>query len=170
MTKSTLPLAAAGMAALLALGMPNLADANRYPRHQRDEQARHQAARQVTRQETHQDWTEIRKDRAELRRDHAELERDRADLGRLSRHGASREVINNKKREIHQDRSEIGQDRRELREDYAALRRDRGRYGYGNDRHVANHQGWNRRDYPKRWGRDDSWGSRDRWGWDHGRD
>jgi len=166
MTKALLPLSAAGMVALLALGLPNLADANRFPRHQRLEPARHQAARQ----EIRQDWTEIRKDRAELRRDQAELERDRVDLRRLSRHGASREVINNKRKEIHQDLREIAQDRRELREDYAELRRDRGRVGYGGDGRFGSQQDWHRREYTSRWGRDDRWGNRDRWGWDHGRD
>jgi len=165
-TKLTLSLSAAGMVSLLALGMANLADANHFARHQRHEPARHQAARQ----ETRQDRGEIRNDRAELRRDRAELERDRVDLRRLSRRGASREVIDNKKKEIHQDLREIGQDRRELRDDYAELRRDRGRFGYGSDGRLGNHQDWNRREYSNRWGRDDRWGNRDRWGWDYGRD
>jgi len=164
MTKALMPLSAAGMVSLLALGMPNLADANRYPRLQRHEQVRHQAVRQ----EIRQNWGEIRNDRAELRRDQAELARDRADLGRLSRHGASREAINNKRKEVHEGLREIVQDRRELREDFSELRRDRARYGYGGG--FGNHQNWNRRDYSNRWGRDDRWGSRDRWGWNHGRD
>lgn len=162
MTKSILPLFAAGMVSLLALGMPNLADANHYLRHQRHAKARHQAARQ----EIRQDWAEIRKDRAELRRDHAELERDRADLRHLYRRGASREVINNKRKEIRDDLREIAQDRRELRDDYAELRRDRGFFGYGSDGRFGNPQDWHRRDYTNRWGRDDRWGYRDRWGWD----
>jgi len=166
MTKSILTLSAAGMVSLLALGLPNLADANHYARHQRHEKARHQAARQ----EIRQDWAEIRKDRSELRRDQAELERDRADLRRLSRLGGSREVINNKRKEIHQDLREIAQDRRELREDYADPRRDRARYGYGNDGRFGSQQDWNRREYTSRWGGDDRWGNRDRWAWDYGRD
>jgi len=166
MTKALLPLSAAGMVSLLALGMPNLADANRYPRQQRPEQVRHQAARQ----EIRQNWGEIRNDRAELRRDQAELARDRADLGRLSRHGASREVINNKRKEVHQGLREIAQDRRELRDDFAELGRDRARYGYGNGGRFGSQQDWNRREYSSRWGRDDRWGNRDRWGRDHGRD
>jgi hypothetical protein len=166
MTKALLPLAAAGMVSVLVLGTPNLADATHYARHQRHEKARHQAARQ----EIRQNWGEIRNDRAELRRDRVELARDRADLRRLSRQGASREVINNKRKEIHQDLREIAQDRGELRDDYAELRRDRARYGYGNDGRFGSQQDWNRREYTSRWGRDDRWGNRDRWGWDYGRD
>jgi len=166
MTKALLPLSAAGMVSLLALGTPNLADATHYARHQRHEKARHQAARQ----EIRQDWAELRKDRTELRRDHAELERDRADLRRLARRGASRHEIINKRKEIHDDLREIAQDRRELREDYAELRRDRGSFGYGNDGRFGSQQDWHRRDYSNRWGRDDRWGNRDRWGWDYGRD
>jgi hypothetical protein len=166
MTKALLPLSAAGIVSLLALGTPNLADANHYARHQRHEKARQQAARQ----EIRQNWGEMRNDRAELRRDQAELARDRADLGRLSRHGASREVINNKRKEVHQGLREIAQDRRELRDDFAELRRDRARYGYGNDGRFGSQQDWHRREYTNRWGRDDRWSNRDRWGWEYGRD
>jgi len=166
MTKILVPLAAAGMVSLLVLGTPNLADATHYARHQRHEKARHQAARQ----EIRQNWGEIRNDRAELRRDQAELARDRADLARLSRHGASREVINNKRKEVHQGLREIFQDRRELRDDFAELRRDRARYGFGNDGRFGSQQNWHRRESTSPWGRDDRWANRDRWDWNHGRD
>jgi hypothetical protein len=162
---SLLTLSAAGMVSLFALGTPNLADANRFDRHQRHVSARHPAARQ----EIRQDWGEIRKDRAELRRDHAELQHDRTDLRHLYRNGAGRAEIVNKRKEIHNDLKEIAQDRRELRQDYAELRRDRARLGYHNQGRYGHHYGWDRRE-DGRWGNHDRWNQRDRWGWRYGRD
>ena len=166
-TKTSMALLAAGVVSLLAFGIPNLAEANHYVRHQRHEKARKQAARQ----EIRQDWGELQRDRAELRRDEAELARDRADLRRLYRNGASRGEIARKKAEVRQDLGEIFQDRREIRDDLGELRRDRNQNGNGweNDRWSNNRGRWDRNnDGWRGWG-NDRFGNRDRRGWDFGR-
>jgi hypothetical protein len=155
-----LPISAAGVVSLLALGVPKLADANDSPRRWSRDSGRHQAVRH----EVRQDRAEIRNDRAELRRDHAELQRDRADLRSLYRSGANRTDINNKRHEIRDGRREVAEGRRELRQDYAELRRDRSRFEYGNSGRFGGQHGWNRHDNG-RWGRNERWGSHDRRGW-----
>jgi len=164
-TKTTVALLAAGIVSLLALGVPNRADADWRSR-QRDLDRKAGRAQQGVR-------GELYRDRAELRRDHAELEQDRADLRRLYRSGASRSDIERKKAEIRQDLAEIGQDRREVRDDLGQLRRNRDQYGYGygNDSWNRGRDRADRNDNNGWWGRgNDRRDNRDRWGWGYGRD
>ncbi|MGE5216305.1 MAG: hypothetical protein ACM3SP_04790 [Chloroflexota bacterium] len=140
-TKTSIALLAAGIVSLLALGTPNLADANARNRQKKlDKAARH-----------------------ELNKDAAELQRDRADLRNLYRSGASRSDIYNKKAEIRDDLREIFQDRRQR--GYGDYRRDHGDYSsYGNrSRWSRDDSGW------WNWGRN-RWNGRNRWGWDYRHD
>src|SRR5258706_590456 len=114
--KTSIVFLAAGVVSLLALGRPNLADADWRSRQKNLDRA---AARQ-----TNNNRAELYRDRAEYRRDVGELERDKADLRRLYRSGASRGEVVRKRAEIRQDLGEIVQDRREIRDDFGALRRD----------------------------------------------
>ena len=146
-TKTSMVLFAAGVVSLLAIGRPNLADADWRSRQKKLDQI---AARQVS-----NDWAELRKDRAEYSRDVGELERDRADLRRLERSRASRAAINGKRAEIRQDLGEIAQDRREIHDDYASLRRDRFGNGWGTPGRYDSRDRWPGNDH--RWS---GWGDR----------
>jgi hypothetical protein len=158
--KTSIVLLAAGVVSLLALGRPNLADADWRSRQKNLDRA---AARQ-----TNNNRAELYRDRAEYRRDVGELERDKADLRRLYRSGASRGDIVRKHAEIRQDLGEIVQDRREIRDDFGAVRRDQYNSGWGNYGRYDNRDRWSSND--RSW-----WG----WGnnrptnygrWDYGRD
>lgn len=143
--KTSMVLLAAGVVSLLALGRPNLADADWRSRQKKLD---HAAARQGNNTRA-----ELYKDRAEYRRDLGELQRDRGDLRRLSRSGASRSEIERKRAEIQQDLGEISQERREIHDDFGALRQDGYNYGSGNSGRYDNRDRWNRND--QRWG----WGN-----------
>jgi len=156
--KTSMVLLAAGVVSLLALGRPNLADADWRSRQKNLDRA---AARQAN-----NNRGELHKDRAEYRRDLGELERDKADLRRLYRSGASRGEIVRKRGEIRQDLGEILQDRREIRDDFGALRQNQYNSGWGNYRRNDNR--WSRNDHGW-WG----WGNNrpTNYGrWDYGRD
>lgn len=161
-TKTSMALLAAGIVSLLALGNPNLANADWRSRQKKLDHAAARAQQGAR--------AELYRDRAELRRDYAELERDRADLRRLYRRGASRDEIVRKRGEIRQDLGEIAQDRREIRDDLGELRRDRNQYGFGwgNDGWNRGRWRWNDNGW---WGRgNDRWNSHDRWGYDYRHD
>jgi hypothetical protein len=146
-TKTSMALIAAGIVSLVALGTPNLADANSRNRLKKlDKAANH-----------------------ELGKDTAELQRDRADLHNLYRSGATRGDIYRKKGEIRDDLREIAQDRQQLYGRYGDYRYDNNRY----DNRYGNHDRWSRNDNASRndnswwnWG-NNYWGNRDRW--DHRR-
>lgn len=143
-TKTSIALIAAGIVSLVALGTPNLADANSRNRLKKlDKAANH-----------------------ELGKDTAELQRDRADLRNLYRSGASRGDIYRKRAEIRDDLREIAQDRQQLYGRYGDNRYDN--YRYGNYSGYGNRDRWNRNDNGWwNWG-NSSWGNRNRW--DHRRD
>ena len=133
MKNASLMLLAAGIFSLLALSLPDLADANARNRQKKLDEAA----------------------RRELKKDRNELERDRRDLSRLYRSGAGREEIYRKKGEIRDDLREIFQDRRQLGRygDYRG-------YGYNYGRYD-NRGGWNGNDNGWwNWGR---LSDRDRW-------
>lgn len=135
--KTTMALMAAGIVSLLALGTPDLADANARNRQKKLDQAA----------------------RRELSKDHSELQRDRRDLQNLYRSGASRGDIYRKKAEIRDDLREIYQDRRNYG-NYRGDRNDDRYYGW-----YGNQGRWNRHDNGW-WNRNnDRWSSRGRWGW-----
>jgi hypothetical protein len=138
--KTSMALMAAGIVSLLALGTPNLADANARNRQKKLDEAA----------------------RRELAKDHRELQRDRADLRNLYRNGAGRGDIYRKKAEIRDDLREIYQDRRQYG-NYGNYRRDRNddrSYGW-----YGNQGGWNRYDSGW-WNRNnDRRSSQDRWRW-----
>jgi hypothetical protein len=140
-TKISMTLIAAGILSLLALGTPNLADANSRNRLKKlDKAANH-----------------------ELGKDTAELQRDRADLRNLYRSGASRGDIYRKKGEIRDDLREIAQDRQQSYGRYGDNRYDNQRY----DNRYDNRDRWSRNDNSW-WNWGNNWGNRDRW--DHRRD
>jgi hypothetical protein len=146
--KTSMVLLAVGVISLLALGRPNLADANSRSRQKKLD---HAAARQANNTRA-----ELYKDRAEYRRDLGELERDKVDLRRLSRSGASRSEIERKRAEIRQDLGEIFQDRREIHDDFGGLGRD----GYNSSSRdygrYDNRDAWSRNER-NRWG---AWNNR----------
>ena len=133
MKNASLTLLAAGIFSLLALSLPDLADANARNRQKRLDEAA----------------------RRELKKDRDELQRDRRDLSGLYRNGASRDDIYRKKGEIRDDLREIFQDRRQLGryDDYRG-------YGYNYGRYD-NRGGWNRND--NGWWNWGGLSDRDRW-------
>jgi hypothetical protein len=146
--KSSRTLLAAVVVSLLALGIPNLADANSRNREKKLDKAA----------------------KRELRKDHSELQRDRQDLSRLYRSGASREDIYRKRAEIRDDLREIAQDRRQLYGRYNDYRGDR--YGYGSGSYGRyDNGGWWGRNHSNGWNlRNSSWRDRDRSRWDYHHD
>jgi hypothetical protein len=139
-TKTSVVWLAAGIISLLALGLPNVADANSRSRLKKlDQTARH-----------------------ELGKDSAELQRDRVDLHNLYRSGASRGDIYRKKAEIRDDLREIYQDRQQLSRNYGDYRRDRFDQRYDNSVWNGNRGRWNRNDNGWwNWG-NSGWGNRER--------
>ena len=89
MTQRSMGFLAAGVFSLVALGTPNLADANSRNRQKKLDKAAHHEVTKAT----------------------AELQRDRADLRNLYRSGASQAEIGSKRAEIRDDLSQISQDR-----------------------------------------------------------
>jgi len=138
MKKKSILFLAAGILSLLALGTPNLADANARNRQKKLDKSAHHQVNNAT----------------------AELQRDRADLRNLYRSGASRADIERKRAEIRDDLSQIYQNRDQIG-NYGAYRGDRDDDdGYGNrSRRSQNADGWwnwgsNRSNRRDRWGRD----------------
>jgi hypothetical protein len=144
MKKKSILFLAAGILSLLALGTPNLADANARNRQKKLDKSAHHQVNNAT----------------------AELQRDRADLRNLYRSGASRAEIDRKREEIRDDLSQIYQNGDQLG-NYGAYRGDRDRDDdgwYGNrSRSSRNDNGW------WNWGRNQS-NRRDRWGRDYRHD
>ena len=136
MKKKPILFLAAGILSLLALGTPNLADANARNRQKKLDKSAHHQVNNTT----------------------AELQRDRADLRNLYRSGARRADIERKRDEIRDDLSQIYQNRDRLG-NYGAYRGDRDDDdGYRNrGRGSRNDDGW------WNWGRNRS-NRRDRWG------
>ena len=141
-TKTSIYLLVAGIVSLLALGTPNLADANARNRQKKLDKSAHHQVNNAT----------------------AELQRDRADLRNLYRSGASRADIERKRDEIRDDLSQIYQNRDSLG-NYGGYRGDR-----DDDDGYRNRSRWSRNDDGWwNWGRNRS-NRRDRWGRDYRHD